>query len=188
MLFRPAPVKPIWQGHQAGQGANQPSHCQHHQNQPWADWCIQVCPPLSNLIAQMFTLHFEANSFQVIAAVLTIAVYFYLGGLAVALGSTQLAYFHAIIVFTTFVPWFFDQKWELPSFWLSYWMSVQVNFFLPRDLDEDSIPNQGVEGAAGDPQVIVGSSLAGGHQGSAAGSSWIIDGWGQPPPNIGHVP
>jgi hypothetical protein len=32
MLFRPAPVKPIRQGHQAGQGANQPSCRQHHQN------------------------------------------------------------------------------------------------------------------------------------------------------------
>ncbi len=41
---------------------------------------------------------------------LTIVVYFYLGGVAVALGSAQLAYFHAVIVFATFVPRFFDQK------------------------------------------------------------------------------
>ncbi len=67
-------------------------------------------------------------------------------------------------------------------------MSVQVDFFLPRDLDEVSILNQGVEGAAGDPQVIGGSSLAGGHQGSAVGSGWNLGGWGQPPLNIGHVP
>jgi hypothetical protein len=45
-------------------------------------------PPLSNLIAQRFTHYFEANSSQVIMAILTIAVYFYLGGVAVALGST----------------------------------------------------------------------------------------------------
>jgi hypothetical protein len=71
---------------------------------------MQVRPPLSNPIAQRFTLHFEANSSQVIAAVLTIAVYFYLGGVAVALGSTQLAYFHGVIIFATFVPRFFNQK------------------------------------------------------------------------------
>jgi hypothetical protein len=69
-----------------------------------------VRPPLSNLIAQRFTLHFEANSSQVIAAVLTIAIYFYLGGVAVALGSAQLAYFHVAIVFATFVPWVFNRK------------------------------------------------------------------------------
>jgi hypothetical protein len=75
-----------------------------------------VRPPLSNLIAQRLTLHFEANFSQVIAAVLTIALYFYLGRVAVALGSTQLAYFHVVIVFATFVPWFFEQKEELQSF------------------------------------------------------------------------
>jgi hypothetical protein len=69
-----------------------------------------VRPPLSNPIAQRFTLHFEADSSQVIAAVLTIAIYFYLGGVTVLLGSAQLTYFHAVIVFATFVPWFFDQK------------------------------------------------------------------------------
>jgi hypothetical protein len=67
-------------------------------------------------------------------------------------------------------------------------MSVHDNFFLPRDLNDDSLLNQGVEGAAGDPQVIGGSSLAGGHQGSAAGSEWNLGGQGQPLPNIGHVP
>jgi hypothetical protein len=36
-------------------------------------------------------------------------------------------------------------------------MSVQDDFFLPRDLDKDSTLNQGVEGAAGDTQVIGGS-------------------------------
>jgi hypothetical protein len=116
MLCRPAPVKPISQGHQAGQGANQPSCCQHHQHQPWADCRNHVHPPLSNAIAQRFTLHFETNSSQVITAVMTIAIYFYLGGVTVALGSAQLAYFHAVILFATFVPWFFDQKWELLSF------------------------------------------------------------------------
>jgi hypothetical protein len=69
-----------------------------------------VHPPLSNLIAQRFTLPFEANSSQVIAAMLTITVYFYLGGVAVALGSAQLAYFHVVIIFVTFVPCFFDRK------------------------------------------------------------------------------
>jgi hypothetical protein len=67
-------------------------------------------------------------------------------------------------------------------------MSVQDNFFLPRDLNEDSILNQGVEGGAAVPQVIGGSSLAGGHQGSAAASGWSLGGQGQPPPIIGHVP
>ncbi len=67
-------------------------------------------------------------------------------------------------------------------------MSVQDNFFLPRDLHEDSNLNQGVEGAAGDPQVFGGSSLAGGHQGSAVGSGGNLGGQGQPPPNVGHVP
>jgi hypothetical protein len=42
-------------------------------------------------------------------------------------------------------------------------MSVQDKFYLPRDLNEDSILIQGVEKAAGGPQVIGGSSLAGGH-------------------------
>jgi hypothetical protein len=46
----------------------------------------------------------------VIEAVLTIAIYFYLGGVAVVLSSAQLAYFHAVIVFATFVCRFFDQK------------------------------------------------------------------------------
>ncbi len=110
MLFRPVPVKPIRQGHQVDRGVNQPRRCQHHQNQPRADCHIQVHPPLSNPIAQRFTLPFEADSSQVIVAVLTIAVYFYLGGVAVALGSAQLAYFHVVIVFATFVPRFFDRK------------------------------------------------------------------------------
>ncbi len=110
MLFRPAPVKPIRQGHQVVQGVNQPSCCQHHQNQPQADCRIQVRPPLSNPIAQRFTLHFEDNSFQVITAVLTIAIYFYLRGVAVGLGGAQLTYFHVVTVFATFVPRFFDQK------------------------------------------------------------------------------
>jgi hypothetical protein len=60
-------------------------------------------------------------------------------------------------------------------------MSVQDNFFLPRDLHKDSILNQGVKGAAGYPQLIGGSSLAGGHQGSAAGSGWNLGGRGQSP-------
>jgi hypothetical protein len=67
-------------------------------------------------------------------------------------------------------------------------MSVQDDFFLPRNLDEDSILNQGVEGAAGDPQVIGGSSLASGHQGSSVESRWNLGSLDQPPPNIKHVP
>jgi hypothetical protein len=55
-------------------------------------------------------------------------------------------------------------------------MSVQDKLFLPRDLDEDSILNQGVEGAAGVPQAIGGRSLAGQHQGSAAESGWSLGG------------
>jgi hypothetical protein len=110
VLLRPALIKPIRQGHQARGGANQPDCHQHHQYCPQADCFIQVHPPLSNLIAQRFTLHFEADSSQVIAAMLTITIYFYLDGVAVVLGSTQLAYFHAVIIFATFVPWFFDQK------------------------------------------------------------------------------
>ncbi len=38
-------------------------------------------------------------------------------------------------------------------------MSVYDDFFLPGD--EDSILNQGVEGAAGDPQVFGGNGFAG---------------------------
>jgi hypothetical protein len=71
-----------------------------------------VCHPYSNPIVQRLFLHFEANSSQVIAAMLSITIYFYLGGVAVALGSTQLAYFHVVIVFATFVPGFFDQNIE----------------------------------------------------------------------------
>jgi hypothetical protein len=65
-------------------------------------------------------------------------------------------------------------------------MSVHNNFFLPGD--EDSILNHSVEGAAGDPQVFKGNSLAGGQQGSAAGSRLNSGGQGLPPPNQGHVP
>jgi hypothetical protein len=65
-------------------------------------------------------------------------------------------------------------------------MSVHEDFFLPGD--EDSILNQGVVGAAGDPQVFGGNSLAGGQQGSAAGSRLNLGGQGLPPPNQGHVP
>ncbi len=45
-----------------------------------------------------------------IAAVLTIAVYFYLYGVTVRLGSAQLEYLHTVIVFATFVFQFFSQK------------------------------------------------------------------------------
>ncbi len=68
-----------------------------------------MCPPLSNPIAQRFTLNFEANSSQVIMAVLTIAIYFYLGGVAVAFGSAQHAYLQVVIIFATFVPQFFNR-------------------------------------------------------------------------------
>ena len=77
-------------------------------------------PPLSNPIAPRFTLHFEANSSQVIAAVLTITVYFYLSGVAVVLGSTQLAYFHAVIVFATFFLGFLTKSENWYLFRLSY--------------------------------------------------------------------
>jgi hypothetical protein len=65
-------------------------------------------------------------------------------------------------------------------------MSVHDDFFLPGD--EDSILNQGVEEAAGDPQVLGGNSFAGGQQGSAVGSRLNLGGQGLPPPNQGHVP
>jgi hypothetical protein len=65
-------------------------------------------------------------------------------------------------------------------------MSVHDNFFLPGD--EDSILNQGVEGAAGDPQVFGGNSFTGGQQGSAVGSRLNLGGQGLPPTNEGHVP
>jgi hypothetical protein len=48
-------------------------------------------------------------------------------------------------------------------------MSAHDDFFLPGD--EDSILNQGFDGAAGDPQVFGGNSFVGGQQGSAVGSS-----------------
>jgi hypothetical protein len=64
-------------------------------------------------------------------------------------------------------------------------MSVHDKFFLPGD--KDSILNQGVEKVAGDPQVFGGNSLAGGQQGSAAGSRLNLGGQGLPPPNQGHV-
>ena len=38
-----------------------------------------------------------------IGAVLTIAYYFFLYGVSVGIGSAQLAYLHAVIVFETFV-------------------------------------------------------------------------------------
>jgi hypothetical protein len=53
-------------------------------------------------------------------------------------------------------------------------MSVHDILFLPGD--EDSILNQGVEGAAGDPQVFGGNSFAGGQQGSAVGSRLNLGG------------
>jgi hypothetical protein len=65
-------------------------------------------------------------------------------------------------------------------------MSVHDNFFLPGD--KDSILNQGVEGAAVDPQVFGGNSFAGGQQGSAVGSRLNLSGRGLPLPNQGHVP
>jgi hypothetical protein len=65
-------------------------------------------------------------------------------------------------------------------------MSVHDDFFLPGD--EDSILNQGIEGAARDPQVFGDNSFAGGQQGSAAGSRLNFGGRGLPPPNQGHVP
>jgi hypothetical protein len=49
------------------------------------------------------TVHIKAEVSQVIGAVLTIAIYFYLYGISVGVGSAQLAYLHAVIVFTTFV-------------------------------------------------------------------------------------
>jgi hypothetical protein len=56
------------------------------------------------------TFHIKAKVSQVIGAVLTIAVYFYLYGITVRLGSAQLAYLHAVIVFATFGFSFFSQK------------------------------------------------------------------------------
>jgi hypothetical protein len=56
------------------------------------------------------TVHIEAKVSQVIGAVLMIAIYFYLYGISVWVGSAQLAYLHAFIVFATFVFQFFSQK------------------------------------------------------------------------------
>jgi hypothetical protein len=71
-------------------------------------------------------------------------------------------------------------------------MSVQDEFFSGGGHDEASTPYQGVEGAAGDPQVIGGQhdSFAGRvqHAGSAAGSGWNIGGRGIPPCFQGHAP
>jgi hypothetical protein len=70
-------------------------------------------------------------------------------------------------------------------------MSVQDEFFFGGGHDEASIPYQGVEGAAVDPQVIDGQySLAGRVQQarSAAGSGWNIGCRGNPPPFQGHAP
>jgi hypothetical protein len=69
-----------------------------------------------------------------------------------------------------------SKNWYL--FRLSYQNECARQFFSsqsPKDLDEDSILKKVVEGAAGDPQVIGGSSLAGGHQGSAA--VWVEFSW-----------
>jgi hypothetical protein len=49
------------------------------------------------------TVHIEAEVSQVIGAVLRIPVYFYLYSISVGVGSAQLAYFHAVIVFATLV-------------------------------------------------------------------------------------
>jgi hypothetical protein len=63
-------------------------------------------------------------------------------------------------------------------------MSVQDEFFSGGGHDEASTPYQGIEGAAGNPQVIGGQhdSFAGRVQqaGSAAGSGWNIGGRGKP--------
>ncbi len=70
-------------------------------------------------------------------------------------------------------------------------MSVQDEFFFGGVHAEASIPYQGVEGAAGDPQVIGGPhSFAGWVQqaGSAACSGWNIGGRGYSPPFQGHAP
>jgi hypothetical protein len=56
------------------------------------------------------TVHIEAKVAQVIGAVLTIAIYFYLYGVTAGLGSAQLAYLHAVIIFATFIFQFFSQK------------------------------------------------------------------------------
>jgi hypothetical protein len=49
--------------------------------------------------------------------------------------------------------------------------------------DEDSILNQGGGGAATDPQVFGGNSLAGSQQGSLVGSGRNLGGGVLPPPN-----
>jgi hypothetical protein len=49
------------------------------------------------------SVHIKAKVYQVIDAVLMIAVYFYFYGITVKLGSAQLAYLHAVIVFAIFV-------------------------------------------------------------------------------------
>ncbi len=54
MLFRPAPVKPIRQGYLAGQGLNQPSCRQHHQNQPQSK--CTLLSPIQSPRGLLFTL------------------------------------------------------------------------------------------------------------------------------------
>jgi hypothetical protein len=97
------------QGHQVGpRGLHQPN-CRQN-DQPQADSChVDLQPPCS-LITVRVSVNIKAKVSQVIGSVLTIAVYFYLYGITARLGSAQLAYLHAVIVFATFVFRFFSQK------------------------------------------------------------------------------
>jgi hypothetical protein len=92
MLFQPTPAKPTRQGHQVGpRGLHQPNFQQN--NRPPADSCRVDKQPLHSLITKRVTVHIKAKVFQVIGAVLTIAIYVYLYDVTVGLGSAQLEYF-----------------------------------------------------------------------------------------------
>jgi hypothetical protein len=109
MLFWPAPAKPTRQGHQVGpRGLHQPNPWQN--NQPQADSCHVDLQSPRYPITKRVSVHIKAKVSQVIGAVLTTAVYFYLYGVTVRLGSAQLAYLHAVSIFATFVFLFFRQK------------------------------------------------------------------------------
>jgi hypothetical protein len=75
---------------------------QGHQVGPRGSCCVNE-QPLRSPITKRVTIHIEAKVSQVIGAVLTIAYNFFLYGVSVGVGSTQLAYLHAVIVFETFV-------------------------------------------------------------------------------------
>jgi hypothetical protein len=71
-------------------------------NWPQDDSCHVNEQPQRSPITERVTVHIKAEVSQVIGAVLRIAIYYYLYGITVGLGSAELAYLHAVIVFATF--------------------------------------------------------------------------------------